>query len=102
MPPLSPNAQRVLEARYLIRDPEGALVEDWEGLCRRVAAGVAAAEKEFGGEVGRWEQAFFAAIERREFLPNSPTLMNAGTRLGQLAACFVLPIEDDLDSIFDA
>jgi ribonucleoside-diphosphate reductase alpha chain len=99
---LSANALRVLEARYLARDEAGRLVEDFEGLCRRVARGVAAAEEEFGGEADRFEEAFHALLLRREFLPNSPALMNAGTPLGQLAACFVLPVDDDLESIFEA
>jgi ribonucleoside-diphosphate reductase alpha chain len=99
---LSANALRVLEARYLARDEAGRLVEDWPGLCRRVARGVAAAEEELGGEADRAEEAFAGALLRREFLPNSPALMNAGTPLGQLAACFVLPVADDLESIFEA
>jgi ribonucleoside-diphosphate reductase alpha chain len=102
MQALTANARRVLEARYLARGPEGTLLEDWQGLCHRVAACVAAVEKEWGGDVGRHEEAFFNAIVRREFLPNSPTLMNAGSALGQLAACFVLPVEDTLDSVFEA
>ena len=102
MQPLTANALRVLEARYLARDDAGRILESWEGLCRRVARGVAEVEKEWGGEAGRWEDAFFHAIHRREFLPNSPTLMNAGTEIGQLAACFVLPVEDTLESVFDA
>jgi ribonucleoside-diphosphate reductase alpha chain len=102
MQELSANALRVLEARYLARDEAGRLVEDWPGLCRRVARGVAAAEEEFGGDADRMEEEFCGALERREFLPNSPTLMNAGTPLGQLAACFVLPVRDDLESIFEA
>jgi ribonucleoside-diphosphate reductase alpha chain len=100
--PLTPNALRVLEARYLARDDAGRILESWEGLCRRVARGVAAVEKEWGGDVARIEDAFCEAMLRREFLPNSPTLMNAGTELGQLAACFVLPVEDTLESVFDA
>jgi ribonucleoside-diphosphate reductase alpha chain len=99
---LGPNALRVLEARYLARSEDGTLREDWDGLVRRVARCVAAVEKEWGGETERWEEAFAGAIARREFLPNSPTLMNAGTELGQLAACFVLPVEDRLESVFEA
>ena len=99
---LSLNARRVLEARYLVHDQAGRLLEDWEGLCRRVAGAVAAAEGGLGGGAGRAEEAFFGLLARREFLPNSPTLMNAGTPLAQLAACFVLPVEDDLASIFEA
>jgi len=102
MEPLTPNAERVLEARYLARDEAGRIVETWDGLCRRVAHGVAEIEKEWGGDVARWEEAFFEAIQRRDFLPNSPTLMNAGTEIGQLAACFVLPVEDTLASVFEA
>jgi ribonucleoside-diphosphate reductase alpha chain len=102
MLPLTPNAARVLEARYLARDAAGHVVETWDGLCRRVARGVAAVEKEWDGDVARWEEAFFEAIASRTFLPNSPTLMNAGTEIGQLAACFVLPVEDTLASVFDA
>jgi ribonucleoside-diphosphate reductase alpha chain len=102
MSELSENARRVLQARYLLRDGTGRTLEDWEGLCRRVARAVAEAEAALGGEAGPAEEAFFQALHRREFLPNSPTLMNAGTYLGQLSACFVLPVEDSLDSIFEA
>ncbi|MEB2344225.1 MAG: adenosylcobalamin-dependent ribonucleoside-diphosphate reductase [Deltaproteobacteria bacterium] len=99
---LSANARRVLEARYLARREDGRVCEDWEGLVTRVARAVASVEKEWGGDVARREEEFSAAITRGEFLPNSPTLMNAGTPLGQLAACFVLPVEDRLESVFDA
>jgi ribonucleoside-diphosphate reductase alpha chain len=102
MQPLTPNARRVLEARYLARDHEGRIQETWEGLCSRVAQAVAAAEKEWGGDAHAWEERFYGAIERREFLPNSPALMNAGTEIGQLAACFVLPVADTLESVFEA
>jgi ribonucleoside-diphosphate reductase alpha chain len=102
MSALSANARRVLEARYLQRDASGRLIEDFEGLCRRVAGAVAEAETLFGGDVAGTGELFFQALVRREFLPNSPTLMNAGTPLGQLSACFVLPIEDSLESIFEA
>ena len=102
MAELSTNARRVLEARYLLHDEGGRVLEDWEGLCRRVAGALAAAEARLGGDAARVEEAFCGLLERREFLPNSPTLMNAGTPLAQLAACFVLPVEDDLASIFEA
>ena len=99
---LSANARRVLEARYLQRDAAGRLIEDFEGLCERVATSVAAAEAAFGGYAGEVAERFFDVLSRREFLPNSPTLMNAGTPSGQLAACFVLPVDDSLSSIFEA
>ncbi len=98
----SPNSQRVLEARYLLRDSGGRILEDFEGLCDRVAGAVAGAEREFGGDEPAVAEAFATALARREFLPNSPTLMNAGTPIGQLAACFVLPVEDSLESIFES
>jgi ribonucleoside-diphosphate reductase alpha chain len=99
---LSPNALRVLEARYLLRDAAGRVIEDFAALCHRVAQAVAAAEPAFGGDAAAVSERFFELLSRREFLPNSPTLMNAGTPLGQLSACFVLPIEDSLESIFEA
>ena len=102
MPGLSSNALRVLEARYLLRDEAGRHLEDWGGLCRRVAGGVAAAETAFGGDPEPVAERFARLLQERVFLPNSPTLMNAGTPLGQLAACFVLPIPDDLTGIFEA
>jgi ribonucleoside-diphosphate reductase alpha chain len=95
---LSANALRVLEARYLLRDRERRLIETPAQLFERVAKAVAAAEK----ERSRWEERFHALLAAGEFLPNSPTLMNAGTALGQLAACFVLPIDDSMESIFGA
>ncbi len=102
MPQLTENARRVLEARYLQRDESGRLAEDFDGLCQRVASGVAAAEEAFGGRPEPWAERFREAIARLEFLPNSPTLMNAGTEVGQLAACFVLPLDDSLEAIFEA
>ena len=101
MASLSANAERVLEARYLLRDASGRPLEDFEGLCRRVARAVAQAETGFGGDAESAALAFAEALRRREFLPNSPTLMNAGAASGQLSACFVLPVEDSLESIFD-
>lgn len=103
MAELTQNAERVLQARYLARDEAGRILEDFDGLCRRVARAVAAAEDEYvsPAEAEAIEARFAALLQGREFLPNSPTLMNAG-RNGQLAACFVLPIEDSIDSIFEA
>ncbi len=98
---LSANALTVLRTRYLRRDDSGAVIEEPETLFRRVAADIASAEATWGGDADRWEQQFLDAMTRLEFMPNSPTLMNAGRELQQLAACFVLPVEDSLDSIFD-
>jgi ribonucleoside-diphosphate reductase alpha chain len=100
----SDNALRVLRARYLRRDGAGQVVETPEELFRRVAHSIALAEASFGdaAAAGQWEEAFFDALIHLEFLPNSPTLMNAGTPLGQLSACFVLPVEDSMDAIFDS
>jgi ribonucleoside-diphosphate reductase alpha chain len=97
---LGENALHVLERRYLLRDDAGRVVESPAGLFRRVAAAVAQAEPE--GLRAAWAERFEARLAALEFLPNSPTLMNAGRGHGQLAACFVLPVEDDLASIFDA
>lgn len=101
---ITDNARRVLEARYLRRDEQGRLEETPEQLFRRVARGVAQAEAEFHGPAvaAAWEDKFFAALSQLDFLPNSPTLMNAGTPLGQLSACFVLPVADSMEGIFDA
>jgi len=101
MPALSKNATRVLEARYLLKDEFGRVVEGFDGLCSRVAGAVADGERAFGGVSEPWFDRFRQALHRLEFLPNSPTLMNAGTPVGQLAACFVLPLEDSLENIFE-
>ncbi len=99
---LDENALLVLRKRYLIKDEAGNPVETPDQLFRRVASAVAAAEESYrNGRRGEIEEAFYRMMARLEFLPNSPTLMNAGRPSGQLAACFVLPIEDSLDSIFD-
>ena len=101
---VSENARRVLERRYLRKDGDGVIVETPDQMVRRVALHVAQAERQFSDEdhVHEMEERFFAIMADRTFLPNSPTLMNAGRRLGQLAACFVLPVEDSMDGIFDA
>ena len=98
---LTENARIVLERRYLQRDASGAVTETPTAMFRRVADDIAAAERTWGGDPEAWVDRFARAMTELEFLPNSPTLMNAGRRLGQLAACFVLPIEDSLDSIFE-
>jgi ribonucleoside-diphosphate reductase alpha chain len=99
---LDENTLLVLRKRYLIKDEAGNPVETPDQLFLRVASAVAAAEEGYrNGRRGEMEEAFYRMMARLEFLPNSPTLMNAGRPSGQLAACFVLPIEDSLDSIFD-
>lgn len=94
-------AERILPARYLRTDADGRVVETPSELFRRVAEAVAAVESEHGNIPDGWADEFESVMTRLEFLPNSPTLMNAGTDLGQLAACFVMSPRDDLDDIFD-
>ncbi|MCM8784743.1 MAG: adenosylcobalamin-dependent ribonucleoside-diphosphate reductase [Candidatus Omnitrophica bacterium] len=93
---LSVNAINVLKKRYLLRNEKGEIIETPEQLFKRVAKYVASCEK----EKDRYEEEFFNIMSNLEFLPNSPTLMNAGTSLGQLSACFVLPVDDSIDGIF--
>ncbi len=90
----------VLDARYLRRDESGRRIEDPSEMWSRVARAIAQPCAKFGEDPEFWQERFLHRLKRLEFLPNSPTLMNAGLPNGQLAACFVLPIEDDLDSIF--
>lgn len=102
---LSPNALFILQQRYLQRDENREVVETPTQMFRRVAKAIAEIELLYGKDkafVKSLEKDFYNVMVRMEFLPNSPTLMNAGTKLGQLAACFVLPVEDDIDSIFNA
>lgn len=102
---LTPNALKVLEKRYFKKDEEGKVTDTPEGMFRRVARSIASAEKNYGKteqEVADVEDEFYFIMASMAFLPNSPTLMNAGRRLGQLSACFVLPVEDTMESIFDA
>jgi ribonucleoside-diphosphate reductase alpha chain len=103
---LSDNARRVLKRRYLKKNRKGKVIETPEQMFRRVARHIAKAEKKYGNpsteQVDRWEETFYAIMTEGKFLPNSPTLMNAGRRLGQLAACFVLPVEDSMEGIFGA
>lgn len=102
---LSVNAVEVLKKRYLLRNSRGEVVESPMQMLKRVASAIARAERYYGksmDEVNEIERGFLRLMRNLEFLPNSPTLMNAGTELGQLAACFVLPIADSMVSIFDA
>lgn len=100
-PAFDAHALRVLEARYLRKDERGEVVETPAALLWRVARAVAAAEAAHGGDPEAQARTFYEALARLEFLPNSPTLMNAGRPRGQLSACFVLPVEDELEAIFD-
>ncbi len=98
------NTIRVLERRYLLRDDQGKISESPSQMFKRVAKAVALAELNYDQEIDieRIAQRFYSLMSSLEFIPNSPTLMNAGTSLGQLSACFVLPVQDSLPSIFDA
>jgi ribonucleoside-diphosphate reductase alpha chain len=97
---LTENAQLVLKKRYLQRDASGSVIETPEEMFRRVAKTVAGAESGYTDETSYWEERFFSLMNELKFLPNSPALMNAGKSIGQLAACFVLPVEDSMESIF--
>jgi ribonucleoside-diphosphate reductase alpha chain len=98
---LTGNALRVLQQRYLLKDRQGKVIEAPEEMFRRVAKAVAGAEDLYGGHPQEWEETFYNLLSNLKFLPNSPTLMNAGKDIGQLAACFVLPVDDSMNSIFD-
>ncbi|MEX0682352.1 MAG: LAGLIDADG family homing endonuclease [Dehalococcoidia bacterium] len=106
---LSENARLVLTRRYLAKDDEGRPKETPEGLFRRVAHNISQAELRYNAEnvdnagaAAEWEQEFLAVMKDLDFLPNSPTLMNAGRDIQQLAACFVLPVPDSIEGIFEA
>jgi ribonucleoside-diphosphate reductase alpha chain len=101
---LSMNAIKVMASRYLCRDEDRNIIESTAQLFRRVARAIAEPEAAYGGEerVKQYDEAFYKMMVSREFMPNSPTLMNAGTDLGQLSACFVLPVPDSIPGIFDS
>jgi ribonucleoside-diphosphate reductase alpha chain len=100
----SENALTVLRKRYLTKDQHGDVIETPEEMFRRVAKAVAQADTSYGQgtDIKELEHKFFSCMSNLDFIPNSPTLMNAGKELGQLSACFVLPVEDSMEGIFDA
>ncbi len=102
---ISDNARVVLEKRYVAKDANGKPIETVTGLFERVAKAIAEGDLKFGSSQEKYQKTnsrFLEMMLNLEFMPNSPTLMNAGRELGQLSACFVLPVKDSIDSIFDA
>ncbi|HEX9779290.1 MAG TPA: adenosylcobalamin-dependent ribonucleoside-diphosphate reductase, partial [Geopsychrobacteraceae bacterium] len=101
--PLSENARTVLNKRYLKRDSAGTTIETPAEMFRRVAATIDSVEPKIkGAKKPSYEEHYYRMMTELDFLPNSPTLMNAGRELGQLSACFVLPVDDSMESIFEA
>ncbi|MFZ5392307.1 MAG: vitamin B12-dependent ribonucleotide reductase [Patescibacteria group bacterium] len=98
----SENALKVLQSRYLTKDENGKVLEEPKDLLKRVAKVVAAVDFEYGASGEESAKEFYRIMANMEFLPNSPTLMNAGRKLGQLSACFVLPVGDSIEDIFEA
>lgn len=99
---ISKTAETVLEKRYLSKDEEGKVTETPEEMLWRVARAIAKAEEAYGGDVDTISKHFYNIMSKQQFMPNSPTLMNAGTELSQLSACFVIPVSDSIDGIFKA
>jgi ribonucleoside-diphosphate reductase alpha chain len=94
--------EQLLKERYLLKDKDGNVVENEDGMYRRVAKAVAKAEEKYSNSVKEWEDKFYDLMKSGSFMPNSPCLMNAGRDNGMLLACFVLPIEDNIEGIFDS
>jgi len=103
-PVLSETGRTVLERRYMVRDEKGDIIEDTRGLFERVARFIASGDQIYneGNDINETATTFYEMMAKMEFLPNSPTLMNAGRPKGQLAACFVLPVEDSMEGIFES
>jgi len=101
-PKLTVNALEVLRKRYLLKNEMETIIETPAKMFERVSKAIASIDKKYGIDAKGSEKIFYGMMTRLEFLPNSPTLFNAGTPLGQLSACFVLPVEDSLESIFNA
>ncbi|MDH7564393.1 MAG: adenosylcobalamin-dependent ribonucleoside-diphosphate reductase [Candidatus Bathyarchaeota archaeon] len=101
-PKLSVNALEVLGKRYLLKDMNENIIENPSQMFMRITKAIAWVDKRYGDDAARSQKIFYEMMARLEFVPNSPTLFNAGTPLGQLSACFVLPVEDSLESIFTA
>ena len=102
---LSDNALKILEKRYLGKDENGNIIETPEEMFKRIASNICLVEKKYGAnqqKVKKVEEKFYKAMINLQFLPNSPTLMNAGTPLQQLSACFVLSVDDSIESIYEA
>jgi ribonucleoside-diphosphate reductase alpha chain len=99
-PNFSENALKVLKQRYFLKDLDGNFVENGQGMLWRVANAVAQAEPAETQE--KWIRDFYDIMATMDFMPNSPTLMNAGTDIGMLSACFVVPLEDSMEDIFES
>ncbi|MBI4983206.1 vitamin B12-dependent ribonucleotide reductase [Candidatus Woesearchaeota archaeon] len=99
---LSLNALKVLEGRYLCKDADGNVTETPMQLFDRVAGNIALADGNYGGNIEAAKKEFLEIMLSRDFMPNSPTLMNAGTEIQQLSACFVLPVDDSMEGIFES
>ena len=96
---LSENAEHVLTERYYLKNDKGEVTEDWKSLCKRVCNAAAQAEEKLDGNIEKWSNEFFDMMYNLDFLPNSPTMFNAGKEKGLLSACFILDIEDNMQSI---